>query len=60
MTNQKKQIVVTGAGYAEMLATMRLAGKTRPNEVTIILFFYWPGKGRYTAAMRRIGQPAPV
>src|SRR5262245_4101492 len=37
MTEQKTQIVVLGAGYAGLLCTVRLAGKTRRQNVQITL-----------------------
>jgi len=37
MTKQFTRIVVIGAGYAGLLATVRLAGKTRHNNVAITL-----------------------
>lgn len=37
MTNENKRVVVIGAGYAGLLATMRLAGKTRASDGPITL-----------------------
>ena len=37
MSGQKTQIVVIGAGYAGLLATLRLAGKTRRQNVALTL-----------------------
>ena len=37
MQKPKTKIVVLGAGYAGLLATMRLAGKTRRDNVAITL-----------------------
>ena len=37
MNKLKTQIIVIGAGYAGLLATIRLAGKTQPNNVEITL-----------------------
>src|SRR5215470_14586130 len=36
-TNQQRQVVVIGAGYAGLLASIRLAGKTRGQNVRITL-----------------------
>ena len=37
MAEQRQQVVVVGAGYAGLLATVRLAGKTRDRAVDITL-----------------------
>ncbi len=37
MSSQKTQVVIIGAGYAGMIAAMRLAGKTRKQQVEITL-----------------------
>ena len=37
MAEQRRQVVVVGAGYAGLLATVRLAGKTRDRAVDITL-----------------------
>ncbi|MCI0395939.1 MAG: FAD-dependent oxidoreductase [Chloroflexi bacterium] len=37
MSKQKMQIVVLGAGYAGMMAAIRLAGKTKQQQVAVTL-----------------------
>jgi succinate dehydrogenase/fumarate reductase flavoprotein subunit len=53
MSSPFQQIVVIGAGYAGLVATMRLAGKTRR---PIVVFFVEGERGR-VRTIRVVGNP---
>ncbi len=59
MTQPSTRVPVIGAGYAELLFTMRLAGKVARQHAHIYHFerywpglFVWTGKRRYETAQR--------